>query len=78
MPSKKTKTPSIILSPEQLSDRWGNAVGVPTLANWRVKGKGPRFVKVGGRVRYPIVDVEQWEEKRRAASTAEYDRSDFD
>ena len=26
----------------------------------------------------PIVDGEQWEEKRRAASTAEYDRSDFD
>ncbi|WP_331297222.1 hypothetical protein [Methylobacterium hispanicum] len=51
---------------------------MPTLANWRVKGKGPRFVKVGGRVRYPIADVEKWEEKRRAASTAEYDRIDFD
>lgn len=78
MSPQKPGTQPIMLSPEQLSDRWGNAVGVPTLANWRVKGKGPRFVKVGGRVRYPIADVEKWEEKRRAASTAEYDRIDFD
>ncbi len=35
-------------------------VSVSTLANWRSAGKGPRFVKVGGRVGYRLSDVESW------------------
>lgn len=32
-----------------------------TLRIWRTKkDKGPRWVKVGGRVRYSKVDVERW------------------
>lgn len=29
-----------------------------TLRAWRVKGKGPRFLKAGGRVLYKSADVE--------------------
>jgi hypothetical protein len=35
-------------------------VGVPVLANWRSAGKGPHFVKLGGRVKYRKVDVEEF------------------
>ena len=31
-----------------------------TLANRRSKGLGPRFVKVGRRVAYRVLDVEEW------------------
>lgn len=29
-------------------------------ANLRSRGGGPPFVKIGGRVRYPIEDFRQW------------------
>ncbi len=37
-------------------------LGVPelTLKEWRYKGKGPRFVKVGKHVRYRWPDIEDW------------------
>lgn len=37
---------------------------VPTLANWRHRGIGPKFIKSGGSVRYRWSDVEAWVESR--------------
>lgn len=31
-----------------------------TLANWRVKQAGPRFLRVGGQIRYRLRDVDTW------------------
>lgn len=31
-----------------------------TLALWRLKGKGPRWLKLGRSVRYEQADVERW------------------
>ena len=31
-----------------------------TLYHWRMRGEGPRAIKVGGRVRYRQSDVEAW------------------
>lgn len=31
-----------------------------TLDNWRWAGKGPTWVKAGGRVLYPADDLERW------------------
>jgi hypothetical protein len=31
-----------------------------TLANWRVKGNGPRFIKRGNRVFYFKTDIDNW------------------
>lgn len=45
-----------------LSTRW--RISVRTLEKWRTNRTGPRFIKVGGRVRYRRVDVEAWEERR--------------
>jgi predicted DNA-binding transcriptional regulator AlpA len=52
------------LTPKQLSERWG--VTVQTLSNWRHAKKGPRYIKLGGSVRYPISAVERFEKTRRA------------
>jgi len=43
-------------------------VPVPTLRDWRVKGKGPRSFRVNGTVVYKDEDVDAWIEEQYAAS----------
>jgi predicted DNA-binding transcriptional regulator AlpA len=56
---------------EQQQDKSGHCIGehevstmtdlsVLTLRRWRSQGKGPRFLKLGGAVRYRLSDVEAW------------------
>jgi excisionase family DNA binding protein len=40
-----------------------------TLEKWRVRGEGPPFVKLGGRVRYRRSDVLAWIEENTKATT---------
>lgn len=51
------------LTASEVAERIG--LSAATLAAWRCKGIGPRFVKFGtsqqARVRYPVVEVEAWE-----------------
>jgi predicted DNA-binding transcriptional regulator AlpA len=45
---------------------------VRSLQGWRVKGGGPRFVKIGGRsVRYRRRDLLAWAEANLCANTSE-------
>lgn len=45
---------------------------VRSLQGWRVKGGGPRFVKIGGRsVRYRRRDLIAWAESNLCANTSE-------
>lgn len=60
------------LTPEELSARFRGRIAVRTLSNWRCLGTGPKFVKLGGRILYPLAEVEAWEARRTAGSTAEY------
>lgn len=53
------------LTPVQVSEDTGIAVG--TLANWRVLGTGPAFVKVGRLVRYEATAVEAWKQSLASA-----------
>lgn len=53
--------PAVNLTPAEVVARWGAAVTVGTLANWRAQGKGPAFIKFGTRVRYPLAKLEKWE-----------------
>ena len=71
--SETTAERPIWLTPQELSDREG--VPQRTLAQWRYRGKGPRYARFGKHVRYSLADVEQWEagqqvetEQGRAAS----------
>jgi hypothetical protein len=40
-------------------------LSVRTLQRWRWQGKGPTYLKLGGRVVYRRLDVEAWEEANR-------------
>ncbi len=53
----------------QLSNRL--SVSCRTLERWRWIGIGPRFIKIGGRVRYRLCDVEAYELSRVCQSTAD-------
>ncbi len=52
-----------LLSPNQLAERW--QMSSKTLAQWRWKGIGPKYVKLGPNdkcsVRYRVEDVEAFE-----------------
>ena len=55
---------SKLLTPEQLVERWSGLVTIKTLANWRHIGEGPKYTKLGGKVAYPLDDVELYEKNR--------------
>jgi len=50
------------LTPAELAERLG--VSVRTLTDWRYRGIGPRFLKVGVHIRYRVADVLAWEQTR--------------
>ena len=47
-----------MLSPQQLAAELN--VSVSALQAWRREGKGPRWLRVGGRIRYPRAWVREW------------------
>ena len=55
-------TSKVFLDPPSLASRWGGAITTSTLAKWRMRGEGPRFLKLGSRVLYALDEIEAWEE----------------
>ena len=55
------------LDQNALADRW--QVSPRTLEQWRWQGRGPRFLKIGGRVVYRLADVEAFETSNLHANT---------
>jgi hypothetical protein len=49
-----------LMTPVALSERWGVSVG--HLANLRSEGRGPTWLKIGGRIAYRVRDVAAYEE----------------
>ena len=47
------------LSQQELSDRW--RVSARTLERWRHVGSGPGYIRIGGRVVYPLADITAFE-----------------
>lgn len=45
-----------------------------TLAQWRYRGQGPKFIKVGKKVIYRRTDVEEWLAENTQQCTAEVSR----
>jgi len=43
---------------------------VKTMDNWRCAGRGPAFLKLGGRVLYPRSEIEAFKAASRRVSTA--------
>lgn len=57
-------------TPQQVANRYSNAITVRTLANWRSIGQGPDYIKIGGKVMYPVDAVAEWEQSRKRKLTA--------
>lgn len=62
------------LTPAELSVRLRGTVTTGTLANWRSRGTGPRFIRAGKGILYPLDEVVAWERRNTVSSTAEYGR----
>lgn len=50
------------LDQERLARRW--AISPRTLESWRSLGKGPPFMRLGGRVAYRLQDIEAFEQSQ--------------
>jgi predicted DNA-binding transcriptional regulator AlpA len=50
------------LDENRLAQRW--SMSPRTLQRWRQDGRGPLFLKLGGRVVYRVSDIEAWESSR--------------
>lgn len=59
-----------LITPKVLANRW--TLKVTTLRHWRWSGKGPSFVKIGGRVMYRLCDIEKFEEGQVFTNTAQH------
>jgi hypothetical protein len=55
------------LDQKALAGRW--QISPRTLEQWRWQGKGPRYLKLGGRVVYRLADVEVFETTNLQANT---------
>lgn len=51
-----------------LAKRWD--VSEATLERWRTEGIGPKYLKLGGRALYRLVDIEEYESACRMSSTS--------
>ncbi len=61
------------LTPKALALRW--KITLHTLGQWRWKGHGPQFMKLGGCIRYPQKEIEQFESRIDQITTVNvYDR----
>lgn len=49
-----------MLTPQEVVDYFDGMINLNTLANWRHKNRGPAYLKIGGRVRYPKSVIEQF------------------
>ncbi len=75
MEDEMTQTPN----PQQRLLKEGEAaqalaMEVATLRRWRWAGRGPRFLKIGGAVRYAQSDIAEFIEAGRRTSTSDTGR----
>lgn len=56
------------LNQQELAARW--TLSPRTLEQWRWRGVGPRYLKLGGRIVYRLEDVEAFEAARLHENTA--------
>lgn len=58
-----------LLTPAELAERLHASPA--TLAGWRYKGTGPKFIKAGRMVLYRVADVDAWLTEKTRQSTEE-------
>jgi predicted DNA-binding transcriptional regulator AlpA len=55
------------LTEKEVEEEYG--LKARTLQKWRLFRKGPRFLKLGGSVKYRVSDLEAWLEKNTVTTT---------
>lgn len=63
------KNVPILLDTSEVADLLTNKSN--TIEGWRIKGIGPRYIKIGRLVRYRIEDVNAWLESQERTSTSQ-------
>ena len=58
----------IHLHQSELAHRW--KISSRTLERWRWEGRGPPYLKIGGRVVYRLADIEEFEAANVRTSTS--------
>jgi predicted site-specific integrase-resolvase len=53
-----------LLTPDQVAERY--QISPDSLKEWRYKGRGPKYIRIGKRVRYRESDLLRWEEEQEA------------
>lgn len=67
--SSEVTAPAIgALTEAQLAQRW--AIARKTLQAWRLRGGGPKFVRIGTAIRYMMADVLEYESANKCDSTS--------
>lgn len=59
------------MTPQQFCDYLGGHLSPRTAANWRSSNQGPAYVKVGGKVLYPVASVTAWLASRTMQGTGQ-------
>ena len=50
------------LTPAELAERLGGGeITTSTLKYWRRMGRGPKFIRPGKHILYPVSEIEKWE-----------------
>ena len=57
------------LTEHEVAERF--ALSVKTVRDWRLTGYGPRFRKFGRAVRYPLAEIEKFEQAATRCSTSD-------
>ena len=72
--SASTSTPLLdsLITPDTLADRLG--VQRRTIDEWRITGRGPKYIRIGKAVRYRPAAVDEWLLEQERRSTAEETR----
>jgi hypothetical protein len=58
------ETTEQLLTPAEVSKRWRGSPNEETLAAWRSRDYGPRWIKPGRNVLYPTSAILDWEKER--------------
>lgn len=61
---KRSYTPNDLLTDPETTEYLGLASG--TLTQWRHRGTGPRFIKLGSSVRYQFSDIVKYLEQQKS------------
>ena len=67
---QKKKSNPTYFKQETLAKRWD--LSTRALEQMRYQGRGPKYLKIGNRVRYPLAEVEQYEIEHLFSNTTQY------